>query len=126
MKMIPRNVHGMLDYIMGLLLIASPWLFGFADQGAASLVPITLGAVALLYSLLTDYEAGVARVFSFRTHLVMDFLSGALLAASPWLFGFASVVYLPHLILGLLEMMAAITTSTSAVHTHTARHAHSH
>jgi hypothetical protein len=54
--MIPRNVHGILDYVVGLLLIAAPWLLGFADGTAAQNVPVALGAGALLYSLLTNYD----------------------------------------------------------------------
>ena len=31
MRFIPTKVHGMIDYVAGLLLIVSPWLFGFAN-----------------------------------------------------------------------------------------------
>jgi hypothetical protein len=34
MRFIPTRIHGMMDYAMGLLLIAAPWLFGFARGGA--------------------------------------------------------------------------------------------
>jgi hypothetical protein len=37
-------------------------------------------------------------------------MSGILLAASPWIFGFADTVYLPHLILGIAEIGAALMT----------------
>ena len=30
MRFIPTRAHGVLDYIVGLLLIASPWIFNFA------------------------------------------------------------------------------------------------
>ncbi|BBI59494.1 hypothetical protein HSBAA_08000 [Vreelandella sulfidaeris] len=40
----------------------------------------------------------------------MDLISGILLLVSPWLFGFADIVYLPHLILGILEIGASLTT----------------
>jgi hypothetical protein len=63
-----------------------------------------------LYSLFTDYEWGVARKLSMPTHLMLDLLSGAFLAASPWVFGFAEYVYLPHLIFGLLEMGVSLMT----------------
>ncbi len=35
---------------------------------------------------------------------------GALLALSPWLFGFADDVWLPHLIFGILEIGASLLT----------------
>lgn len=49
-------------------------------------------------------------------HLLFDLLSGILLAASPWLFGFADQVYLPHLIIGMLEIGAALMTKTGPAH----------
>jgi len=126
MKMIPRNVHGLLDYIVGALLIAAPWMFGFANDGPATLVPVVLGASALFYSLLTTYEWGVLRVIPFKVHLTLDVLSGAFLAASPWLFGFADRVYLPHLIVGLFEIGAGLMTRNTPAfvgHRHEVRHA---
>ena len=113
MRFIPTRVHGVLDYLSGLLLIAAPWLFGFADGGAAQWIPVVLGVGALAYSLLTDYELGAIRTIPMGTHLLLDLLSGALLAVSPWLFGFDERVWAPHLILGLLEVGAALTTRTT-------------
>jgi hypothetical protein len=110
MRFIPTKIHGYLDYIVGLLLIAAPWLFDFARGGAETWVPVILGAGAILYSLFTDYELGISRRLPMPTHLTLDLLSGVLLAASPWIFGFADYVYLPHLILGILEIGASLMT----------------
>jgi hypothetical protein len=44
------------------------------------------------------------------THLTLDAGSGLLLAVSPWLFGFANWVWAPHLVLGLIELSAALMT----------------
>jgi hypothetical protein len=109
--MIPTRIHGYLDYLVGLVLIASPWLFGFADGGPEQWIPIVLGVAALAYSLMTNYELGAMRVIPMPVHLMLDAGSGALLAASPWLFGFADDVWAPHLILGLVEIGAALMTS---------------
>jgi hypothetical protein len=110
MRVISTKAHGVLDYMMGLLLIASPWLFGFATGGAEQWVPVILGISALAYSLLTNYEMGVMKTISMSTHLTLDLMSGIFLAASPWIFGFADTVYLPHLILGIAEIGAALMT----------------
>jgi hypothetical protein len=45
-------------------------------------------------------------------HLLLDAASGLLLAVSPWLFGFADRVFWPHLVIGLVEIGAALTTRT--------------
>lgn len=111
MRFIPTKVHGALDYLVGLLLIASPWIFDFAYGGAETWIPVALGAAAIVYSLFTDYEWGLSRKLSMPAHLTLDLLSGVLLAASPWLFGFADTVYKPHLILGILEIGASLLSS---------------
>jgi hypothetical protein len=111
-RFIPTNVHGVMDYLMGALLIVAPWLFGFARGGAETWLPVILGAGVILYSFFTDYELGVAKSISMPAHLWLDGLGGALLAVSPWLFGFADLIVWPHLLLGLLEIVAALTTHT--------------
>ena len=130
MRFIETKTHGYLDYILGALLILAPWLFGFADGGAETWIPVILGAGAIVYSLMTDYELGASKMLSMRTHLNLDLVSGIFLAISPWLFGFADLVYLPHLLLGIFEIGAALMTklhpgTERADHRrHTTMHAH--
>lgn len=60
MRFISTRVHGMMDYLMAILLMVAPWIFGFSDGGAAMWMPIILGAGVALYSLMTDYELGAS------------------------------------------------------------------
>jgi hypothetical protein len=110
MRLLSTKVHGYLDYLVGALLIAAPWIFDFDRGGAETWVPVILGVSAILYSLFTDYEMGATKGISMRTHLTLDMLSGVILALSPWIFGFADYVYLPHLILGIMEIGVALIT----------------
>jgi hypothetical protein len=112
MRFISTRYHGMMDYLAGIALIAAPFLFGFADGGAAMWVPIMIGVGMLGVSLFTDYELGIIRRIPMPVHLGTDALVGALLAASPWLFQFADQVWVPHVVLGIAEIMAAVTTET--------------
>jgi general stress protein CsbA len=112
MRFIPTRTHGVIDYAMGALLIVVPYILGFADGTAAQWIPQVLGAALIGASLLTDYELGVVRMIPMPVHLFLDITAGILLAASPWLFGFADRVYWPHLILGLLEIGAGLMTRT--------------
>jgi threonine/homoserine efflux transporter RhtA len=64
----------------------------------------------LLYSLLTDYELGAIRAIPMSLHLVLDFAGGVVLAASPWIFRFSDEVWVPHLVLGLVEIGTALLT----------------
>jgi hypothetical protein len=110
MRFLSTRVHGMMDYLVGVLLIAAPWLFNFDRGGAETWIPVLLGAGAIVYSLFTDYELGAVRRISMPTHLNLDLGSGILLALSPWLFGFSDYVWEPHLIVGLIEIGTSLMT----------------
>ena len=113
LRFISTRTHGVLDYVVGALLIVVPYILGFADGTAAQWVPQVLGLVAIGGALLTDYELGVMRVIPMPVHLMIDVASGALLALSPWLFGFSDRVLWPHLIVGILEIGAGLMTRTA-------------
>ncbi|WP_420148214.1 SPW repeat domain-containing protein [Spirosoma sp.] len=110
MKPIPTKVHGLLDYTTGALFIASPWLLNFADNSAARRVAVGTGVAVLGLSALTDYEVGIVKRVPMATHLAVDKANGVLVAASPWLFGFAKRICWPHLAFGLLELGAGLLT----------------
>ena len=132
MRFISTKMHGVLDYVVAVLLIAAPWLFGFANGTAAQWIPVVVGVVVIVMSVLTDYEAGAMKVISMPTHLTMDVIAGIFLAASPWLFGFADQVYLPHLVVGLFSIGSGLFTETTPhtqgyrdrMHHEDMRHAH--
>jgi SPW repeat-containing protein len=108
---LPTRTHGMLDYAVGALLIALPFVLGFGG-GAQTLVSVAVGAAVVGYSLLTDYELGVVKRLQMPLHLWLDAIAGVFLAVSPWLFGFDTEVWVPHLVLGLLSLVVAVTTDT--------------
>lgn len=110
MHIIPSSVHGVLDYLVGLVLILSPRFFGFQTGGVEEKLPVLLGVAVLSYSLVTRYEFGLFELLPFRIHLVLDLLSGVLLASSPWLFGFAERVQGPHLVFGAVEIIVPLLT----------------
>jgi len=113
MRFIPTKFHAPLDYIVGVALIAAPWIFQFSDVSAAAVVSIVLGSGLIAYSLLTDYELGVWKVAPMAVHNVIDVVAGAFLAASPWIFGFADEsanVWVPHVVVGLAAVFLGLTT----------------
>jgi hypothetical protein len=113
MRFIPTRLHAPLDYIVGVALIAAPWIFQFAAHTAATVVAIALGIGLILYSLFTNYELGVWKVAPMAVHNLIDIAAGVLLAGSPWLFGFADEsanVWVPHLVVGLAAIFLGLTT----------------
>ncbi len=115
LRMIPTSVHGAIDYLTGGALLAAPKVLGLTDEPRAALVLRSAGGGALAYSLITDYELGLLRLLPMPAHLALDAASGVLVAASPWLFGFAGKgprYWLPHVLVGATEVLAATTTRT--------------
>jgi hypothetical protein len=112
MRIIPTRLHGMMDYVIGIVLVASPWIFGFADESStAKWTFIIVGAVILLTSLMTNYELGVMHVVPMHMHLWADAVAGIVLALSPWIFGYANDTgtngWLPALVIGVVELGTA-------------------
>jgi hypothetical protein len=112
MRFISTKVHGVLDYLVGAALIGIPWLLGFTIESPETWVPVALGGSTLFYSLLTNYEPGLIKLLPMPVHLIIDFLSGVLLAASPWLFEFAGHLYIPHVAFGAAEIIITLLTRT--------------
>ncbi|MBM6596360.1 SPW repeat domain-containing protein [Microvirga pudoricolor] len=112
MRFLPTRLHGTIDYLWGLALLSTPWIFGYADVTAANWIAVTFGAGAILYSAVTDYELGLLRVLPVPLHLLIDGIGGLMLAISLWLFGFADRVFWPHLGFGLFSVAASLVTRT--------------
>ena len=113
MRFIPTRIHGFLDYIVGVALIAAPWIFQLSDNTAATVVPIVLGIGLILYSLITDYELGLVRVLPMAVHNLFDIAAGAVLIASPWIFGFADEdanFWAPRVIVGAAVIVLGLVT----------------
>ncbi|WP_114791267.1 hypothetical protein U0035_22845 [Niabella yanshanensis] len=85
--MINTKLHGLLDYLVGVLLILAPRILGFDMPGSEQTFSMTMGVVIILYSLFTRYEWGLVRILPFKLHLLIDFLSGLLLLSSMWMLG---------------------------------------
>jgi len=114
--MIPTRVHALMDYTVGILLIAAPWIFQFADESStAKWLSIIAGVAVIGLSAITNYEGGfVTHAVSMRMHLVTDAVLGVVLVVAPWVFGFADEgvnAWLPFVLIGLGELGAAAMTN---------------
>lgn len=107
MRFISTKVHGYLDYVVGIALIL-PWIF--THEGPIATIPALLGITTIVYSIITDYEVGAVKLISMPLHLLLDFFSGALLAASPWLFDFEDIISIPFVVVGVFEIVVSLVT----------------
>jgi hypothetical protein len=103
--MINTRTHAVIDYVVGLLLIAAPYVLGFANGGPEQWVPQVLGVMTLIVSLITAYELSIAKLIPFRVHLIIDIAQAAVLLLSPWLFGFAERIWWPHVLVAIVEFV---------------------
>ncbi len=55
-RFIPFPVHGFIEVVTGVALLAAPWIFGFADEPAARNFFLFLGLTALAVFALTDWR----------------------------------------------------------------------
>lgn len=121
----PYN-HGIVDYVVGILLLVSPWLFGFADNSyTAMIVMRTMGIILIGLSLLTDYPLGVFKVIPFKTHGIIEAIGAVFLLLSPWIMGYSIIGSATSIavIVGLLWITVVVMTNYSY---HTRSHRMSH
>ncbi len=124
MRFIPTRLHGIFDYIIGLVLIITPWLLNFSNVATPAWVMITSGIVVLLLSAFTDFEVGIVRKIPVRVHLFVDLGLGIMLAILPWLFKFNSQLFWAYLAGGVFIAIISLTTHSLPSKIYTTLHAH--
>jgi hypothetical protein len=108
---IPAFLHGLLEYVLGALFIAAPFLFGFTLD-AAKAVSIVVGVLLLAFTAASALPTGLIKSIPVRVHLVLDCLIAALMIAAPFLFAFdkdgsATPVFI---VVGVLYLLLTIAT----------------
>lgn len=113
MRMIPTQVHGVIDYLGGIVLLLAPNLFNFEANDAATAVARIVGIAILGLAILTRYELGLIKVIPMEVHLLIDIVASIFLAASPFLFQFSddpTNVWLPHVVVGIGYLIITLMT----------------
>lgn len=113
MKLINSKIHGIIDYILVFMLSISPFIFDLEEDSIHCRLLMVTGLLLLLTSLLTDFEFFLVKIFSFKTHLVIDFLLGVFLATSPIFFDLKGHSMIPHIVLGIAIISTSFITKTS-------------
>jgi len=115
MSKIPRKIHGVIDYLWVLIMIALPFVLDFASIIPAVVCFLVAAASTLVLSLFTNYELGIWKKLPMTFHLDMDMVLGLCLATSPWLFGFYDRVYWPHVVLGIFAILTGLLTQRNSL-----------
>jgi hypothetical protein len=108
---VPLTVHAALEYLIGVVLVAAPFVLGF-DAGAATALAIVGGVVTLVHAASTDWRLAVARVIPLRVHAVFDAVFSGVMIAAPFVFGFrdenAPTAF--FIVLGIIGLLLTIGT----------------
>jgi hypothetical protein len=79
----PRRWQDWVNVVLGVWLIASPWVLDFAGQRTASIVAWTVGAAVVLF-------AGMGAYLQKAWEEAITLLLGLALMGAPWVFNFAN------------------------------------
>lgn len=118
LQFLTPEFHGALDYLAAAALIALPFLLGLGSDSLLALWLSVAGGIGLiLYSLLTDYALGVAKLVPYNLHLALDLTAAAAFIAAPFVFEFgtAASIYYPVMAVGVLVVVALSAREAAAV-----------
>lgn len=108
---ISRFLHGAIEYLAGILLIAAPFLLSF-ESNAATAVAVVVGVIVLIVASSTDGPTSLINSIPTATHVVLDFVVAGALIASPFLFNFSGETKATafFLLLGIVHLLVTIGT----------------
>jgi hypothetical protein len=113
---ISNTFFGYFSYVLGVVMMASPWLFHFVDvRGAALFFPFMFGWFQIIMAIFSRTKAGMVGVFPVQMHCFLNTFAGFAIMCTPWMYGFAPKVFLPHLILGGIMFTLGVFTKNSPV-----------
>ena len=85
---IPRFVHGILEYALGVLFIAAPFIFDF-DSGAATGMSVAVGVLILILAAVTEGPVSLVNQLPVLLHVALLYLLAIFMVAAPFLLGFS-------------------------------------
>ena len=79
--------HGVIDYLMVILLAIGPGVAGFHGRQAA--ICYVLAVVHFALTILTRFPLGVLKHVGFPMHGAIEFIVGIFMIVLPWIASFA-------------------------------------
>jgi hypothetical protein len=109
-RLIPQDIHSVLDYVNGLTVASGALL---DDNTAAFSASLSLGAAVIGVSLMTDYRLSAVKLIPIRTHEATDYLWAGACIAAPFALGYwkkAPRVAMTHVMTGAMTILASMLT----------------
>ncbi|HZH04255.1 MAG TPA: hypothetical protein VEY30_10745 [Myxococcaceae bacterium] len=109
-RVIPQDVHSVLDYTGGLLGALNSLV---AESTKAKVANAALAGTVAGLSLLTDYRISVAKVVPVEVHEVGDYVYGAANILAPFVLGY----YRKEPMVAALQVASGLTTIVASLFT---------
>ena len=113
-RVIPQDIHSILDYSNGILVA---WSGLTSRKRNARIAGAALGASIVSVSLLTDYRLSVAKLIPIEVHEALDYVWSAAVIAAPFVFGYqrrAPFTTLAHVLTGAATILGSLFTDYRA------------
>jgi hypothetical protein len=113
---VPVVVHGFVEYGVGALFIASPFLLGFSSAGAPTAAALVVGLLLLAFTATSALPTGLVHSVSIGVHVTVDLVLAVLLVGLPFLLGFFSdegAATALFIVVGVLHLLMTIATRFS-------------
>ena len=108
---LPAPIHGLLDYLIGAVLVAAPFVLGF-DGAAQTAAAVLLGVALLIVAASTALPTGLVHSIPRALHALLDYAIALALIAAPFVLGFSDDgTAAPCLIvIGVLQLLQTLAT----------------
>lgn len=108
---IPPWLHGLLEYVVGIVCIVAPFLLAF-QSGAAKAVGIIAGLLIIVVAAITTGSTSIVNSLPISVHILFDYALAAVLVASPFLFAFSAETAPTafFIALGVVHLLVTIAT----------------
>jgi hypothetical protein len=108
---IPRFAHGIYEYLLGVLFIASPFLLEY-DSSAATGIAIAVGVGLVVLAATSADSTALVRRIPGIVHVTIDVLLAIFLIAAPFLLGFDGEAAPRNffLVFGVVHLLVCIGT----------------
>lgn len=108
---VSRFIHGMVEYVVGALFIAAPFMFQYDDAFAVG-ISIAVGVLLLAVTAATVGRGGLINSIQAPVHAAVDYAVAALLIAGPFIFRFndEAAPTAVFIVYGVLHLLLTIGT----------------
>lgn len=111
MKVLGAVSHGVIDYLMVILLAVGPRVVGFTNPHQ-SMICYGLAAVHFLLTIITRFPLGITKTIPFWLHGSVEIVVAVLLVILPWLAQFSAGVLSRNFFVAIGVLIALIWALT--------------